>query len=165
MAGWDDLTCLNKARLLKQGALTNTALLLLGRSEASTLLAPAVAKVSWILKDADNRELDYPNVIVSGAMAKATGEAARHIRERGFNKQYYLDLIRALIDEHAPVGRREVDELLVPKLPERMNDQQKRRKVHNLLQELRRAGKIANQGTRAEPQWVSAWVTPAGETP
>jgi len=59
VAGWDDVTFLNKAKLLKQGALTNTALLLLGRSEATTLLAPAVAKVSWILKDEDNRELDY----------------------------------------------------------------------------------------------------------
>jgi len=117
------------------------------------------------LKAAGLVEGRYPNVIVSGAMAKATGEAARHIRERGFNKQYYLDLIRALIDEHAPVGRREVDELVVPKLPERMNDQQKRRKVHNLIQELRRAGKIANQGTRAEPRWVGAKATPDGQAP
>ena len=29
-------------------------------------------------------------------MAKATGQAARHIRERGVNKQYYLDLILAV---------------------------------------------------------------------
>lgn len=363
LASWDDLSFLNKARLLRQGEVTHAALVLLGRGEAATLLAPAVAKVSWILKDADNRELDYehiappfllagdrllkrlrnltvralpsgtlfpqeitqydpwvlrealhnsiahqdyrrharitvvefpdrvlltnagsflpgsvrtvieqdapqllyrnpfladamvelnlidtqgggikrmfetqrrrsfplpdynldtpgevsveisgrilderytrllmeqqgltlaqvmlldrlqkgrriereehqrlklaglvegryPGGIVAGALAKATGDAARHIRERGFNKQYYVDLILALVSEHGPVGRREVDELLLPKLPDRMTGEQKRRKVHNLLQELRRAGKIANQGSRAEPKWVSLGVAP-----
>jgi len=35
VAGWDDLTFLNKARLLKQGALTNTALLLLGAQRSN----------------------------------------------------------------------------------------------------------------------------------
>ena len=39
--------------------MTNAALLLLGRPESATLLSPAVAKISWILKDASNRELDY----------------------------------------------------------------------------------------------------------
>ena len=42
--------------------MTHTAVLLLGRAEAAVLLAPAVAKVSWILKDAGNRELDYEHI-------------------------------------------------------------------------------------------------------
>ncbi|MBK5257136.1 MAG: hypothetical protein JJE39_13985 [Vicinamibacteria bacterium] len=50
---------LNKARLTVRGAVTNAAILLLGKPESATLLSPAVAKISWILKDADNRELDY----------------------------------------------------------------------------------------------------------
>ena len=62
LASWDDRTFLNKARLLRQGSITHTAILLLGRPETSTLLSPAVAKVSWILKDADNRELDYVHI-------------------------------------------------------------------------------------------------------
>ena len=356
VAGWNDRTFLNKARVLKGGTITNTALLLLGRAESATLLSPAVAKFSWILKDAENRELDYehigppfllvgdrllkrirnlivralpsgtlfpqeisqydpwvirealhnaiahqeyrrhgrivvvefpdrvlvtnvgdflpgdietvirqnapqaiyrnpfladamvelnlidtqgggikrmfetqrrrsfplpdydlsepgrvavsitgrilderytrllmertdldlgqvmlldrlqkglsisredhrrlksadlvegrfPNIIVAAAVAKATGEAGRHIRERGFDKQYYLDLILALVAEHGPVDRREVDQVLVPKLPDRLTDEQKRRKVRNLLQELRRAGKIVNLGSRSRPRW------------
>ncbi len=59
IAQWDNVTLLNKARVLKQGKVTHTALLLLGRAESAALLSPAVAKISWILKDADNRELDY----------------------------------------------------------------------------------------------------------
>lgn len=46
VAGWDDATFLNKARVLKQGIVTNGGLLLLGRAESSTLLSPAVAKIS-----------------------------------------------------------------------------------------------------------------------
>ena len=354
---WDDRTFLNKARLLRQGAITHTAVLLLGRPEAATLLSPAVAKVSWILKDAGNHELDYahigppfllagdqllqrlrnltvrampsgtlfpqelsqydpwvlrealhnaiahqdylrhgritvvefpdrvlitnvgaflpgtirtvieqdapqelyrnpmladamvelnlidtqgggikrmfetqrrrsfplpdydlttsdrvqvtipgrilderytqllmqqpdlslthvilldriqkglpisrdehqqlkkqrlvegrfPNLIVSASVAKATGDTARHIRERGFEKQYYLDLILQLVHEHGPVGRKEVDALLLPKLPERLSEEQKREKVHNLLQELRRAGRIERQGAKSAPLWA-----------
>lgn len=356
VAGWDDTTFLNKARVLKQGAMTNAALLLLGRPESATLVSPAVAKISWILKDAGNRELDYehigppfllagerllkrirnlivralpsgtlfpqeitqydpwvirealhnaiahqdyrrhgrivvvefpdrvlmtnvgdflpgdvetvirqdapqaiyrnpfladamvelnlidtqgggikrmfevqrrrsfplpdydlsdpgqvsvtisgrilderytrllmertdlaleqvrlldrvqkgqrigrdehrrlksaglvegryPNLIVAAAVAKATGEAGRHIRERGFDKQYYVDLILAVVQEHAPASRREIDQAVIPKLPDRLEEEQKRRKVHNLLQELRRAGKIDNRGSRGQPAW------------
>jgi ATP-dependent DNA helicase RecG len=358
VAHWDDTTFLNKARVLKQGAVTNAALLLLGRPESSTLLSPAVAKISWILKDAGNRELDYehigppfllagdlllkrirnlivrampsgtlfpqeitqydpwvirevlhnaiahqdyrlhgrivvvefpdhvlvtnvgdflpgdletvirqdapqaiyrnafladamvelnlidtqgggikrmfetqrrrsfplpdydlndpgrvsvdvsgrilderytrllmertdldlaqvvlldrvqkrqrigrdehrrlksaglvegryPNLIVAASIAKAAGEAGRHIRERGFDKQYYLELILAVAREHSPASRREIDEAVIPKLPDRLDEAQKRRKVHNLLQELRRAGKIDNRGSRGRPAWYS----------
>jgi len=359
VVGWDDLTFLNKTRVLKQGAVSHTALLLLGRAESATLLSPAVAKISWVLKDADDRELDYehfgppfllagdrlqkrirnlivralpsgtlfpqeitqydpwvirealhnciahqdyglhgriavvefpdrvlltnvgdflpgdvetvirqnapqaiyrnpfladamvelnlidtqgggikrmfeiqrrrsfplpdydltepgrvavsisgrilderytrllmertdldlwevmlldrvqkgqrigrdehrrlkgaglvegryPSLMVAGAVARATGETGRHIRERGFDKQYYLDLILALAREHGPVGRKDVDDALLAKLPDRLTPEQKRRKVHNLMQELRRSGSIVNQGTRSHPKWVLA---------
>lgn len=363
VTGWDDTTFLNKGRVLKQGAVTNAALLLLGRPESATLLSPAVAKISWILKDASNRELDYehfgppfllagdrllkrirnlivralpsgtlfpqeiaqydpwvirealhnavahqdyrrhgritvvefpdrvlvtnvgdflpgdvetvirqdapqalyrnpfladamvelnlidtqgggikrmfetqrrrwfplpdydlsapgqvavslsgrilderytrllmertdldlgqvmlldrvqkgqridrdehrllkssglvegryPNVIVASAVARAAGEADRHIRERGFDKRYYLDLILALVREHQPVDRKDVDQLLLTKLPDRLSQEQKLRKVHNLLQELRRSGLIDNRGSRSKPQWAAVESTP-----
>jgi len=362
-AVWDDTTFLNKARVLKRGAVTNTALLLLGRPESATLLSPAIAKISWILKDASNRELDYehfgppfllvgdrllkrirnlivralpsgtlfpqeiaqydpwvirealhnaiahqdyrrhgrivvvefpdrvlvtnvgdflpgdvetvirqdapqalyrnpfladamvelnlidtqgggikrmfetqrrrgfplpdydlskagqvavnlsgrilderytrllmertdldlgqvmlldrvqkgqlvdrdehrrlksaglvegryPNLIVASAVARAAGEAGRHIRERGFDKRYYLDLILALVREHQPVDRKDVDQLLLTKLPDRLSQEQKLRRVHNLLQELRRSGLIDNRGSRSKPQWVAVEPTP-----
>lgn len=56
---WDDSTFLNKAKVTIQGKITNTALLLLGKEESSHFLSPAVAKISWILKDEHNVELDY----------------------------------------------------------------------------------------------------------
>jgi ATP-dependent DNA helicase RecG len=59
LAEWDDATFLNKAKLTVRGSVTNAALLLLGRDESTSLLAPAVARISWILKNERNEELDY----------------------------------------------------------------------------------------------------------
>ncbi|MDR3137396.1 MAG: putative DNA binding domain-containing protein [Tannerellaceae bacterium] len=49
---WDDVVFLNKAKVTLNGQITNTAILLLGKDEASPLISPAVAQISWILKDA-----------------------------------------------------------------------------------------------------------------
>jgi ATP-dependent DNA helicase RecG len=95
----------------------------------------------------------YPNLILAAAVAKATGQSGRHIRERGFDKRYYLDLILALVRAHPPATREEIDHAVIPKLPDRMTQTQKERKVHNLLQELRRAGRIENRGSRNQPAW------------
>lgn len=106
-----------------------------------------------LLKSRGLVEGRYPNPIVAASVAKVTGEVGRHILERGLDKQYYLDLILALVEEHGPVKRSDVDDVLISKLPDRLTLEQKRRKVRNLLQELRRAGKIINQGSRSRPRW------------
>jgi ATP-dependent DNA helicase RecG len=54
VAGWDDATLLNKARITKQGRITRAALLLLGKDEASHFLTPADIKISWVQRDAQN---------------------------------------------------------------------------------------------------------------
>ncbi len=56
---WDDMTFLNKAKICIKGRITCTAILLLGKPESESLINPAVAKISWILKDRDNIEKDY----------------------------------------------------------------------------------------------------------
>lgn len=56
---WDDITFLNKAKLCINGKITRTAILLLGKPESEHFISPAVAKISWILKDRDNIEKDY----------------------------------------------------------------------------------------------------------
>jgi hypothetical protein len=106
------------------------------------------------LKAADLVEGRYPDLMVAGSVAKLTGEPGRHIRERGFDKQYYLDLILALVREHGPASRRDIDDALLSKLPDRLTFEQKKRRVNNLLQELRHAGRIDNQGSRSRPQWA-----------
>ena len=56
---WDDTTFLNKAKLCIKGRITRAAILLLSKPESEYLINPAVAKISWILKDRDNIEKDY----------------------------------------------------------------------------------------------------------
>lgn len=56
---WDDITFLNKAKLAINGNLTNAAIVLLGKAESEHFISPAQAKITWILKDKDNLELDY----------------------------------------------------------------------------------------------------------
>jgi len=107
------------------------------------------------LKDAKVVEGRYPTLLISGQVAKMTGQEARHILERGFNKKYYLDLIVALVDEHGPVSREKIDELLTTKLPEVLTEKQKKSKVHNLLTELSSNGLIRNSGSRGHPQWIT----------
>jgi len=97
----------------------------------------------------------YPNLFVAAKVAAATGMKARHIRDKGFDKKYYQDMILALIQEHEPVKRQDIDELLLPKLPEVLNKKQKKTKINNLLYELSvKMNQIKNTGSRKLPQWV-----------
>lgn len=56
---WSDATFLNKARLTVNGKITNAALILLGTPESAIRLIPAIAQMTWILKDEDGIEVDY----------------------------------------------------------------------------------------------------------
>lgn len=56
---WDDMTFLNKAKIAIQGKITNTAIILLGKSESEHHLSPSVAQMTWVLKSEDGVEKDY----------------------------------------------------------------------------------------------------------
>lgn len=59
---WDDRTLLNKAKLLQQGTVTNAAVILLGRPEASNLVSPMEAQIAWALRDHLNESLDHAHI-------------------------------------------------------------------------------------------------------
>ncbi len=59
MKKWDDLTFLNKAKITLRGKITNTAILLVGRTESEYLISPAVARIRWIYKDSTGTERDF----------------------------------------------------------------------------------------------------------
>ena len=59
MKSWDDVKFLNKAKITQKGKITNTAILLLGRSESESLISPAVARIRWIYKDNAGNERDF----------------------------------------------------------------------------------------------------------
>lgn len=56
---WSDKVFLNKAKITIKGKITNTTILLLGKSESEHFINPASSTITWILKDSDNLEKDY----------------------------------------------------------------------------------------------------------
>jgi ATP-dependent DNA helicase RecG len=99
----------------------------------------------------------YPNLVVAAEIAAATGDKARHIRDKGLDNRYYQEMILELIRTHQPVTREDVDAVLLVKLPEVLDSTQKHRKISNLLMRLsHKLGVIKNVGSRTKPQWVLA---------
>ncbi|MEF8717293.1 MAG: RNA-binding domain-containing protein [Candidatus Accumulibacter necessarius] len=117
------------------------------------------------LKAASLVEGRYPNLLVAGRVAAAVGEKARHIRDRGLDGQYYEDMVVALVREHQPVARADIDRLLLDKLPEVLTPEQKLNRIHNLLRKLAETGLIVNRGSRRWPKWIPADARhPAGKS-
>lgn len=115
-----------------------------------------------VLKDTEEKHLKEkkliegrkPNYYIGLKIAQKTGQKASYSKNKAFDKAYYLDLIEKSIKEHKVLERKDIDELLWNKLPEWMDDKQKKFKVNNLISELRNKGKIENNGTLKESKWV-----------
>lgn len=136
--------------LMAQGELDLATIMLLDKVQKGQRIAAEDAKR---LKAAKLVEGRYPNLLVAGSVAAVAGQKAQHIRNRGFDSQYYRDMIVALVREHQPVSREDIDKLLLDKLPEVLSPAQKLTKIHNLLSS--QAGKtIRNAGSRSVSQWV-----------
>lgn len=85
LESWDDTTFLNKAKVCVNGQLTRAAIILLGREEAEHWLAPGLARISWILKDAHGVEQDYQHfggpliLAVDRVFARIRNLTTRHL--------------------------------------------------------------------------------------
>lgn len=95
-----------------------------------------------------------PNFYIAKPIAQRTGQKASYSKNRAFDKQYYLDLICKAVAEHGSLTRKDIDELLWNKLPDWMDDKQRKNKVGNLIGELRRTSRIINRGSDAQPFWA-----------
>jgi len=82
-------------------------------------------------------------------------EKANYTKNKAFDKQYYLDLIVKHIKIHNSATRKEIDDLLWNKLPEWMNDRQRKNRITNLVTELRKMNTIENIGADKNSKWVS----------
>lgn len=107
IAEWSDETFLNKAKITIKGRITNAAIVLLGKEESECLISPAVAKIKWILKDADNNERDY--MIVSCPFVLAVDrvyDKIRNLKYRYINTELNT-LFPEEIDTYEPYVIRE----------------------------------------------------------
>lgn len=71
-------------------------------------------------------------------------EQVHYVHHTAFDDQYYKDLIIKYLQKFTEAGAQKFRELLYPKFPDGLSEEQKHHKVKNLLQALKRAGKIYN---------------------
>lgn len=140
------------ARVLAQHKdLSLNEIILLDKVQKKIKLTPVEEKY---LRDRKLIEGRKPNYYISAKVAQKTGQKAAYTKNKPFDTAYYLDFIEKAIREHGHVERKDVDELLWNKLPEWMNDKQKKIKINNLLAELRKKNRIKNYGSDNKPKWI-----------
>lgn len=120
---------------------------------STVVLLDKVQKKQTITKDATDLlrkekliEGRGSNIYVSASVARVTNRQADYIKNKGFDDEYYRNLIREYIKKFNQATRKQLDELLLDKLPDILNQQQKVNKITNLIANLRDKGEIINEG-------------------
>jgi len=145
--------------LMKRNDLELYHVLLLDQVQKRRALSPEQARELKALKLIEGRS---PNYFVSARVAEWTGQRARYIRNRGFDDGYYRKLVVDFLQSYGQASRKEIDELLLAKLPEILDATQKNHKIRNLLQAMRREGLIQREGPKATAVWRLGPGAPGG---
>ena len=87
-----------------------------------------------------------PNYHISALIAKHSGQKAEYIKNKGFDDDFYKKTICDYLKKFDSAKRAELEQLLLDKLPDILDEQQKSNKVKNLLQSLRKADIIRIEG-------------------
>jgi ATP-dependent DNA helicase RecG len=97
----------------------------------------------------------YPNLFVTAHIASITGERSTYIRYRAFDKKYYKEMIIEFITKFGSARRQDIDSLLLSKLPDILDERQKKNRINNLLFEMSNRDKsIKNIGSDKYSRWV-----------
>jgi ATP-dependent DNA helicase RecG len=94
-----------------------------------------------------------PNLFVSAEIAVATDTKAEYIKKRAFDKEHYKKMIVAYLERFGEARRDDLDKLLVDKLSDALDQDQKATFVTNLLQEMRREKTIVAEGSKRWATW------------
>ena len=98
-----------------------------------------------------------PNYYISSRVVEETRNPtlkAQYIRHRGFDDEYYKKLVVNFVKKFGSATRKDIDALIVSKLPDVLHKDQKKIKINNLLGALRRSGVVVNLGTTNKPKYV-----------
>ncbi len=99
----------------------------------------------------------YPNLFVTAKIAAITEDKTTYIKYRAFDKQYYKSMVIDFIKEFKSATRQDIDRLLLNKLPDILEEQQKKSRISNLIYEMSKKDKaIRNIGSDKKPCWVLA---------
>ena len=59
-----------------------------------------------------------------------------------------------VIVKYGSATRKEIDDLLLDKLPEYMSSKQKKSKIHSIMSEMSKMGRIKNVGSKFKSKWI-----------
>ncbi len=99
-----------------------------------------------------------PHLRITPDFASQPEARADYLRHRAFDDGYYCKLVLDYLAEFGSGKRADFDRLLTDKLSDALTLKQKERKIGNLLQILRRQGKIEAHGIKKAAVWK---LTPA----
>jgi len=114
--------------LARNKELTLQEIMLLDKVQKNINLDKADEKYLRAKKLIEGRK---PNYYLSIQAAQKTQQKVEYTKNKAFDKKYYLDLIKGFIKQHGSATREELDKLLFSKLPDWMNDTQRKSKVTN----------------------------------
>lgn len=86
-----------------------------------------------------------PNIFLSHSLIKPINDEilkAEYIRNKGFDDEYYKNIILEYLRKWNEASRKQIDNLLWDKLPDILDKKSKFNKITNLLQGLKKSGKI-----------------------
>lgn len=96
----------------------------------------------------------HPNLYVAAKIAALTGDKSTYIKNRAFDNKHYKELIISFIRQYGAASRKDIDDLLLDKLSDALEDNQKKKKVTNLLYDMSKKDEtIINRGTKRNPSW------------
>ncbi|MEN9914614.1 MAG: hypothetical protein RL528_1373 [Bacteroidota bacterium] len=87
-----------------------------------------------------------PNLHVSSVVAKITNDKASYIRKRGIDDEYCMKMILDYLLEFREGKKDDFEKILLDKLSEVLDINQKKNKIKNILQSMKNQGKIKVEG-------------------
>ena len=95
----------------------------------------------------------YPNVFVSFKVADIVGQKAAYVRNKGLDDDICKQLIIKALESMEEASKLELMEVLEKALPEVLSDEQKSKKVSNLLQAMKKENIVAINGKNRYAKW------------
>lgn len=128
---------------------------------SSVILLDKIQKKIKISKDEHSHlkklklvEGRYPNIYITSTVASLTNLRAQYIKNLGFDNDHYKKMIIAFVEKYKSASRKDIDDLLMDKLSDVLDDNQKKNKIRNIISAMKREKKIINRGSRKKPKWV-----------
>lgn len=92
---------------------------------------------AWVIRESLHNCIAHQDYRLCGRV-NVTDTKEDYIRKRAFDKQHYKKMVEDYLRRFHVATRADLDKLLVKKLSDVLNNEQKRNFITNLLQEMRR---------------------------